>query len=463
MMVLNWKRVMFMPKLKSKFVCQECGYESVKWLGKCPGCAKWNTFVEELDQPTTTRHHLVSETGQKAQRIDEIPVQITERQTTGISECDRVLGGGIVPGSLVLIGGDPGIGKSTLLLQLSWSLAHKGHKVLYVSGEESANQLKLRAERLGTTHSDLYVLAETDLDLAVHAVETIQPEFLIVDSIQTVFRRDLTSAPGSVSQVRECTGVLLRVAKRLNIATFIVGHVTKDGVLAGPRMLEHMVDAVLYFEGERHHMYRILRAVKNRFGSTNELAIFEMKEEGLVEVPNPSEMFLSERTEQRPGSAVVAAIEGSRPLLLEVQALVAPTGFGTPRRMATGADYNRMNMVLAVLERRMGLHLGAQDAYVNVAGGVRIDEPAVDLGIALALTSSFRDRPLAQGDVFIGEVGLTGEVRSVSRLEQRVQEARKLGFTRCFVPAQGLRSWKSKGSIEVIGVASIPDVMRMAF
>ncbi len=452
-----------MPKLKSRFVCQNCGHESVKWLGKCPGCEQWNSLIEELDEFHASQSIIVTDGHSKAQRIDEIPPQISERQTTGLSECDRVLGGGVVPGTLVLIGGDPGIGKSTLLLQLAWSLAEKGQTVLYVSGEESATQLKLRAERLGTTHRDLYVLAETDLDIAIHAVEKIQPGFLIIDSIQTVFRRELSSAPGSVAQVRECTGALLRLAKSLNIATFIVGHVTKDGVLAGPRMLEHMVDAVLYFEGDRHHMYRVLRAVKNRFGSTNELAIFEMKEEGLVEVPNPSEMFLAERIHEVPGSAVVAALEGSRPLLLEVQALVAPTGFGTPRRMATGADYNRMNMMLAVLERRIGLHLGTSDAYVNVAGGVRIDEPAVDLGMALALVSSFRDKPLGQGDVFIGEVGLTGEVRTVSRLEQRVREAQKLGFCRCFVPAQGLNSWKNKGSIEVVGVMSISDVMGMAF
>lgn len=452
-----------MSKVKTKFVCQSCGSESVKWLGRCPGCGEWNSLVEEVETRASARVPIAAARSAKAMRIDQIPSQIEQRIKTGISECDWVLGGGIVPGSLVLIGGDPGIGKSTLLLQLAQAIATAGRRVLYVSGEESAAQLKLRAERLATTHSELYVLAETDLDAALMAVEKMEPEFLIIDSIQTVYRPDLSSAPGSVAQVRECTGALLRLAKTLNIATFIVGHVTKDGMLAGPRMLEHMVDAVLYFEGERHHMYRVLRAVKNRFGSTNELAIFEMKEEGLVQVPNPSEMFLSERSEHTPGSAVVAALEGSRPLLLEVQALVAPTGFGTPRRMATGADHNRMNMVLAVLERRVGLNLQSSDAYVNIAGGVRIDEPAADLGVALALVSSFRDRPLAQGDVFVGEVGLTGEVRSVARLEQRVREAEKLGFRRCFVPAQGLRLARKHGNIEVVGVTSISDVMRMAF
>lgn len=456
-----------MVKTKTKFVCQNCAYESIKWLGKCPACSEWNSFVEEFDTSSsaaTGRDFAWQAINNTAQRIQDIPSQKDQRISSGISECDRVLGGGIVPGSLILLGGDPGIGKSTLLLQLSQSIAMTGRKVLYISGEESAGQLKLRAERLMAVHTELFVLAETDLDFAIRQVEEVQPDFLIIDSIQTVFRQDLSSAPGSVAQVRECTGILLKVAKRLNIATFIVGHVTKDGALAGPRMLEHMVDAVLYFEGERHHTYRILRAVKNRFGSTNELAVFEMMDVGLAQVSNPSEMFLSERIEQVPGSAVVAALEGSRPLLLEVQALVAPTGFGTPRRMATGADHQRMNMVIAVLERRLGMHLQSSDAYVNIAGGVRIDEPAVDLGMAMAIASSFRDLPLAKGDIYIGEVGLTGEVRSVSRLEQRVREAARLGFTRCFVPQTKSKATQIKiNEIEVIGIASIVDVMRLAF
>jgi len=458
-----WEWGIAVAKPTSKFVCQECGYESVKWMGKCAGCGAWSSLVEE-SQPSKApgmperRFATV-----KAQRIGEIPTQAELRFRTGFTECDRVLGGGVVPGSLVLIGGDPGIGKSTLLLQLSHNLAANGHTVLYVSAEESATQIKLRSERLGTSHENVYVLAETDLDLAMKSVDEVQPEFLIIDSIQTVYRPGLTSAPGSVAQVRDCTSLLLRMAKWSNMATFIVGHVTKDGNLAGPRMLEHMVDAVLYFEGERHHTHRVLRAVKNRFGSTNEMAVFEMKEEGLAEVLNPSEMFLSERSTQTPGSAVVAALEGSRPLLLEVQALVAPTSFGTPRRMATGADYNRVSLIMAVLEKRLGLHLQSSDAYVNLAGGVRIDEPAIDLGVALALASSFRDKPLPSEDVFIGEVGLTGEVRSVSKLEQRVREADKLGFARCIVPAHSLKGWNPPGKIKVIGVATVQEAMNLAF
>lgn len=455
-----------MAKLTSKYVCQSCGYEAVKWQGRCPGCQDWNSFVEELETPKQQRpggaDPIRISTQSKAQRIGQIPSQQEQRFSTGLGECDRVLGGGVVSGSLVLIGGDPGIGKSTLLLQLSHQLAASGKTVLYMSGEESATQLKLRAERLETTHDNLFVLAETDLDLAIRAVDEVKPDCLIVDSIQTVYRPGMTSAPGSVSQVKECTSLLLRVAKSLNIATFIVGHVTKDGNLAGPRMLEHMVDAVLYFEGERHHTYRVLRAVKNRFGSTNELAIFEMKQEGLEEVLNPSEMFLSERSERSSGSAVVAAMEGSRPLLLEVQALVAPTTFATPRRMATGADQNRVSLIMAVLEKRIGLRLQTSDAYVNLAGGVRVDEPAVDLGVALALASSFRDLPLDSGDVFLGEVGLTGEVRSVSKLEQRVREADKLGFKRCIVPSYSLRGWRSQGNIQVVGVRTLIEAMDLA-
>jgi DNA repair protein RadA/Sms len=452
-------------KTTTKYVCQNCGYESVKWNGRCSGCHEWNTFTEEIEAPRSHRQAdapIALGIRNQAMQIGKIPSQQEQRFTTGMQECDRVLGGGVVPGSLVLIGGDPGIGKSTLLLQLSHMLAVSEKTVLYVSAEESATQLKLRAERLGATHDKLFVLSETDLDLALHALEQVKPQFLIIDSIQTVYRPALTSAPGSVSQVKECTSLLLRVAKTMNVATFIVGHVTKEGSLAGPRMLEHMVDAVLYFEGERHHTFRVLRAVKNRFGSTNELAIFEMKQFGLEEVANPSEMFLSERFDRTPGSAVVAAIEGSRPLLLEVQALVAPTSFGTPRRMTTGADPNRVSLIMAVLEKRLGLRLQSSDAYINFAGGVRVDEPAVDLGIALALASSFRDRPLRTEDVFIGEVGLTGEVRSVAKLEQRVREADELGFERCLVPAHSLRGWKSPGNIQVVGVNTLIEAMDLA-
>ncbi|KPV44177.1 DNA repair protein RadA [Alicyclobacillus ferrooxydans] len=455
-----------MPKSLTRFVCQSCGYESPKWNGRCPQCQEWNTFVEEWSGPASkgmqgSAHGLAGTT--RALPITQIPSQQEQRISTGISEYNRVLGGGVVPGSLVLIGGDPGIGKSTLLLQSSYELAKHGHRVLYVSGEESATQLKLRAERLDATHQDLHVLSETDMDHIVMVLEDMKPDFVIIDSIQTVYRPALASAPGSVSQVRECTGVLLRVAKQLNIATFIVGHVTKEGNLAGPRMLEHMVDAVLYFEGDRHHSYRILRAVKNRFGSTNEIAIFEMKEAGLEQVANPSEMFLSERSESAAGSSVVAAVEGSRPILLEVQALVAPTSFVTPRRMTTGADANRVSLILAVLEKRIGLRLQTSDAYVNFAGGVRVDEPAADLGIAIAIASSLRDLPLSSSDVLIGEVGLTGEVRSVSKLEQRIKEADKLGFKRCIVPRHGLRGLKTSGTIEVVGISSVAEAMKLVF
>ncbi len=451
-----------MAKIKTKFVCQECGYETVKWTGRCPGCNAWNSMVEEVETAAKTTGHIRLQTGPaKVMAIREIPSQSESRFSCGFQETNRVLGGGVVPGSLILLGGDPGIGKSTLLLQISHEIAAAGRRVLYLSGEESASQLRLRAERLGTVHENLFVLAETDLDASLSLIQQQPPDFLIVDSIQTVYIPGLNSAPGSVGQVRECTSQLLRMAKSLQIATFIVGHVTKDGNLAGPRMLEHMVDAVLYFEGERHHTYRVLRAVKNRFGSTNEIAIFDMRQLGLQEVANPSEMFLSERSEQSPGSAVVTAMEGSRPLLLEVQALVAPTSFGTPRRMATGADYNRVSLILAVLERRLGMRLQASDAYVNLAGGVRVDEPAIDLGIAMALASSYRDRPLATGDVFMGEIGLTGEVRSVSRLEQRIREAAKLGFRRCIVPARSLTE-TLKTDIEVIGIHTLMEALDLA-
>ncbi|SIS72154.1 DNA repair protein RadA [Alicyclobacillus vulcanalis] len=448
-----------MPKVKTQYVCQSCGHVEVKWMGRCPGCGEWNTLVEETVSPRGA--FSPSKARVVPRPILSIPAQSENRLSTGISECDFVLGGGVVPGSLVLIGGDPGIGKSTLLLQVSHAMAQSGHRVLYVSGEESAAQIRLRAERLGTVHSELFVLAETDLDAALEAALELKPRFLIVDSIQTVFRPGLASAPGSVAQVRECTGLLLRVAKAENMATFIVGHVTKDGVIAGPRMLEHMVDAVLYFEGDRHHMYRVLRAVKNRFGSTHELAVFEMRDDGLREIANPSELFLSEHRDMAPGSAVVCAMEGRRPLLLEVQALVAATSFGTPRRMTTGADVQRMNMLLAVLERRLGMQLGSCDAYVNIAGGVRVEEPAADLGIALALVASHRDRPLRPG-VYIGEVGLTAEVRAVTRLSERIREARKLGFQRCIVPASQSAP-EAVPDMEIVQVRSVQDAIDQAF
>ncbi|MDN4076214.1 DNA repair protein RadA [Fictibacillus terranigra] len=452
-----------MAKNKSVFMCQECGYESPKWMGKCPGCNQWNTMVEEVIKRDSQTRGLTassaSGTQQKPQSIVDIKSEQEPRINTHTIELNRVLGGGIVPGSLVLVGGDPGIGKSTLLLQTSAKLAQHGQKVLYISGEESVKQTKLRSDRLNISAGDLFVLAETDLDLIEKAVTEINPSVVIIDSIQTVYRPEVTSAPGSVSQVRECTSHFMRIAKTKGIAIFIVGHVTKEGAIAGPRMLEHMVDAVLYFEGERHHTYRILRAVKNRFGSTNEIGVFEMKELGLSEVLNPSEIFLEERSKGVAGSTVVASLEGTRPMLVEIQALVSPTSFGNPRRMATGIDHNRVSLLMAVLEKRVGLLLQNQDAYLNVAGGVRLDEPAVDLAVAVSIASSFRDAPTRPTDVMIGEVGLTGEVRRVSRIDQRIHEAAKLGFERAIIPDKNLGGWTIPKGIEVIGVSTVEEAL----
>lgn len=430
-------------------------------MGKCPGCGKWNTLVEEFENKSSSRSYPSIKTGNsQPSSITKIVGEEEPRLFTDMEELNRVLGGGIVPGSLILVGGDPGIGKSTLLLQTSQQVARKKEKVLYISGEESLRQIKLRADRLGVAQQELYVFPETNLLLLEQQIERIHPAVVIIDSIQTIFHPDITSAPGSVSQVRECTSHLMRVAKTKDVAIFIVGHVTKEGSIAGPRMLEHMVDAVLYFEGERHHSYRILRAVKNRFGSTNEIGIFEMVEHGLREVSNPSEMFLSERSSGVAGSIVVASMEGTRPVLVELQALVTPTGFATPRRMATGVDYNRVTMIMAVLEKRAGLLMQNQDAYVNVAGGVRLDEPAIDLAIAMSLASSFRDKRTNPYDVVIGEIGLTGEVRGVSRIEQRVKEAKKLGFKRVIIPYKNLSGWDYPSGIEVVGVSDITEALR---
>ncbi len=441
-----------MAKKKTKFVCQSCGYESVKWIGKCPACNEWNTMVEFIEQPASSRRLTFNTNatveGTKPISIMEVEIGTETRIETSFDEFNRVLGGGIVLGSLVLIGGDPGIGKSTMLLQVSSQLAKKDHKVLYVSGEESQKQIKLRAERLGVATQNLYVLSETDLSYIARYMDEMSPDFVVIDSIQTIYLQEVTSAPGSVSQVRECTSELMKIAKTKGIPIFIVGHVTKEGSIAGPRLLEHMVDAVLYFEGERHHTYRILRAVKNRFGSTNETGIFEMKELGLVEVLNPSEIFLEERPFGVAGSTVVASMEGTRPVLVELQALVSPTSFGNARRMATGIDHNRVSLIMAVLEKRMGLLLQNQDAYLKVAGGLKLDEPAVDLAVAVSIASSFQDKPTNPTDVVIGEIGLTGEVRRVSRIEQRVQEAAKLGFKRAIIPSKiledgvFLKEWK---------------------
>ncbi|MBM7646749.1 DNA repair protein RadA/Sms [Scopulibacillus daqui] len=448
-----------MAKQKTVFFCQECGCESPKWMGKCPGCKKWNTMVEERIDRSQPKGIPVKKAMTKPTPINKVEASKEPRIYTKMGELNRVLGGGVVPGSLVLVGGDPGIGKSTLLLQTSDQLAENGYKVLYISGEESIKQTKMRAMRLGIQSDNLYVLAETD----IHEIETklheVSPDFLVIDSIQTIYNQEIASAPGSVSQVRECTGQLMRIAKTLGIATFIVGHVTKDGAIAGPRLLEHMVDAVLYFEGERHHTFRILRAVKNRFGSTNEIGVFEMKETGLAEVANPSEIFLQERSQGTAGSTVVAAMEGTRPVLVEIQALVTPTSFGNPRRMATGLDHHRISLLMAVLEKRVGLLLQNQDAYVNVAGGVRLDEPATDLAVAVSIASSFRDQMTKPTDIMIGEVGLTGEVRRVSRIDQRIAEAAKLGFKRAFIPYKNLEGWKVPDGIEVVGVSTVKETL----
>ncbi|AZS17480.1 DNA repair protein RadA [Paenibacillus lutimineralis] len=453
-----------MAKVKIKFFCTDCGYESPKWYGKCPGCGAWNSMVEETEKVVKTQgiSSGIFHTKEKPLPIINIESGQEPRILTGIGELNRVLGGGIVPGSLVLVGGDPGIGKSTLLLQTSNEMANSGRKVLYVSGEESVRQTKLRAERLGALSPNLYVMCESSIDGIEEAINEVKPDFLVIDSIQTVYMPEVTSAPGSVSQVRECTARFMRVAKGQGIATVLVGHVTKEGAIAGPRMLEHMVDCVLYFEGERHHSYRLLRAVKNRFGSTNEMGIFEMNEAGLEEVLNPSELFLSERPLGVAGSTVVASMEGTRPMLVELQALVASTLFPSPRRMATGVDHNRMNLIIAVLEKRMGMFLQNQDAYVNLAGGVKLDEPAVDLAIAVSLASSFRDVPTKPYDVVFGEVGLTGEVRAVSRVEQRVKEAAKLGFKRVILPEKSLKGWQGPKEIELIGVNTVADALAVA-
>ncbi|UNB48429.1 DNA repair protein RadA [Staphylococcus coagulans] len=453
-----------MAKKKVIFECTACGYQSPKWMGKCPNCGAWNTMEESIEQKVASPKHGVRSqktSTSKIQKLNEIKQEQAPRILTNSDEFNRVLGGGIVEGSLVLIGGDPGIGKSTLLLQMCAALS-QSKNVLYITGEESLNQTKLRADRLDEDASQLNVFAETDLEVIHEAVKKIEPELIVVDSIQTIYHPEISSAPGSVSQVRESTQSLMQIAKQMNIATFIVGHVTKEGQIAGPRLLEHMVDTVLYFEGDEHHAYRILRAVKNRFGSTNEMGIFEMKQSGLKSVLNPSEMFLEERSTNVPGSTIVATMEGTRPLLIEVQALVTPTTFNNPRRMATGIDHNRLSLLMAVLEKKEGYLLQQQDAYIKVAGGVKLSEPAVDLSIIIATASSFKDQAVDGLDCFIGEVGLTGEVRRVSRIEQRVQEAAKLGFKRVILPKTNIGGWQFPQGIEVIGVSTVNEALKYA-
>lgn len=444
------------------YFCQNCGFESSKWMGQCPGCKEWNTFVEEvIDKKSVSASGKMKSATEKAEvmSLSQIKSSDEERTSTDMKELDRVLGGGIVKGSLVLVGGDPGIGKSTLLLQVCRNLSTQNRSVLYVSGEESLQQIKIRAERIGQFTDSLKLLCETNLEIIKEVIEREKPQIVIIDSIQTMYNETIASAPGSVSQVRESTGVLMQIAKGIGISIFIVGHVTKEGVVAGPRVLEHMVDTVLYFEGDRHESYRILRGVKNRFGSTNEIGVFEMRNEGLVEVENPSEFMLSGKPEGASGSVVACSMEGTRPILLEVQALICHTNFGNPRRTATGTDYNRVNLLMAVLEKRLGMKLGDCDAYVNIAGGIRMNEPAIDLGIVLAIMSSHLNQPIDEKTICFGEVGLSGEVRGVSMVEQRVQEARKLGFEACILPEVCKQSLRSLDGIKLIGVRNVKEAL----
>ena len=453
-----------MAKIKTKYVCQSCGYETTKWLGKCPECTKWNTFVEEIEEKKSQKEVFIINKGDsKPISINSIEIKHEERFSTQIEELDRVLGGGIVKGSLVLVGGDPGIGKSTLLMQVSRNVACSGKKVLYISGEESQSQIKMRAHRLGVNTDNLLIFSENNLSIIEAYLDNINPDLIIVDSIQTVYSPEISSAPGTVSQIKEGTSRFMKISKRMGISTFIVGHVTKEGSLAGPKLLEHMVDTVLYFEGERYNTYRLVRAVKNRFGSTNEIGIFEMKNGGLSEVANPSEIFLEERLKGATGSAVVASLEGTRPILVELQALVTPTAFGNAKRTTTGLDHNRVALLMAVLEKRAGLLLQNQDAYLKAAGGVKLDEPAIDLAIAVSLVSSYRDAETRPTDCFIGEVGLTGEIRRVNRIEQRVVEAAKLGFKRVFLPKNNLDGWMPPKEIEVVGVSTLNQALKLIF
>ncbi len=453
-------------KAKTVYVCQSCGTQSPRWMGKCPDCGQWNTMVEErVEKPreigSAKRHD-----GTEPLLLGDIKTGEEDRFVTKIGELDRVLGGGIVAGSVVLVGGDPGIGKSTLVLQMLRQVSELRGKALYVSGEESPSQIKMRAQRLGVKAENLYVLAETSLDEILRAADELQPQAIVVDSVQTVYTSELPSAPGSVGQVREVSGRLMLHAKRTGIPTFLIGHVTKDGAIAGPRVLEHIVDTVLYFEGDRGHAFRILRAVKNRFGSTNEIGVFEMKDSGLAEVANPSEMFLAERPKDATGSVVVSSLEGTRPILAELQALVASSKLAMPRRTCIGVDYNRVSLLIAVLEKRVGMHLMGMDVFVNVVGGLKIDEPAVDLGVIAAVASSFREKPIPPDMVVMGEVGLAGEVRAISQAEARLKDAAKLGFTRCILPAVNVEKMEKSAALkkmELLGVRTVEEAMERLF
>jgi DNA repair protein RadA/Sms len=448
---------------RTLFSCQNCGYQTPKWLGRCPDCGQWESLLEERVAPAGKEGRRAAASAGRPTPLSEIVADGEERRTTGIGELDRVLGGGMVAGSAILIGGDPGIGKSTLLLQATAALGASGARTLYVSGEESAQQIRMRAERLGLASSAAWVLCETSLERILEAAESIHPHVIAVDSIQTVTSAELGAAAGSIGQVRESAGRLVAFSKQSGAACFLVGHVTKEGYLAGPRVLEHMVDTVVYFEGDRGHSFRLLRAVKNRFGSTNEIGVFEMKDSGLAPVVNPSEVFLSERPVGVAGSVVIAAIEGTRPILVELQALVTPSAFGTPRRTTLGIDSNRLALLVAVLEKKVGLHLTGQDIFLNVAGGFSIDEPAADLGAIVAVASSFLDRPIEPTTLVIGEVGLAGEVRAIHQAELRVREARKLGFRRCILPAASERRIGGASGCELVGVDSLDAVWRVLF
>jgi DNA repair protein RadA/Sms len=450
---------------KTIFCCQSCGFQTAKWMGKCPDCGNWDSFVEERSSSASGRQGFRAISAPQAAPvpIDSIDIETELRLLTGIKEFDRVLGGGLVPGTLVLIGGDPGIGKSTLMLQALNGLADRGNKVLYISGEESIRQIRLRSQRLNTVSPEMLVASEVEVEAILAMIETSQPKALVVDSIQTMFNADLTSAPGTVSQVREATVRLMLTAKRTGIPIFLVGHVTKDGTIAGPKLLEHMVDTVLYFEGDRNHIFRILRAVKNRFGSTNEIGVFEMKDKGLDEVANPSAVFLSERPAGAAGSVVTASMEGTRPILVELQALASATNFGTPRRTILGLDSNRVALLAAVMEKMLGMHLMGYDIFMNVAGGVKVIEPAVDMAIVAAVASSFLDKTVPEGTVVLGEIGLTGEVRAIGQADARIAESRKMGFHRCLLPKGNLKRLPDIDGIEIEGVKTVSEVVENLF
>ena len=449
-----------MAKAKTIFVCSECGNESPKWLGKCPACNSWNTFYEQKIEKYTETNKIEKKINNTPRPLTSYVGQEANRTSTGYLELDRVLGGGLVKGSLILLGGEPGIGKSTLILQLCEKVQGEG-KVLYVSGEESAEQIKLRADRLEIKNQDLMFLGETDIDVIKDAISDMKPKLVIIDSIQTMYSDEITAAAGSVSQVREITSQIMRMCKAQQITTIIIGHVTKEGNIAGPRVLEHMVDTVLYLEGERYNTYRILRAVKNRFGSTNEIGMFEMREEGMCEVTNPSDILITEREDNPSGSCILASVEGTRPILVEVQALTSQTVFGLPKRTANGFDYNRLAVLIAVLEKKAGLSLGNQDVYLNIAGGMKISEPAADLGIIATVASSYKNVPIPQSTVVMGEVGLTGEVRRINLIEKRLKEAEKLGFKACIIPENNKKVLKDNYKLDIIGVKSIGDMLRI--